>query len=294
MGLTFPRHRACYPTHVTRPPTDVPTQPQTTQPPATLPLLVAFDLDGTLIADGSRDIPAATAEALARLKALGVQVAIITGRDLPPDAVREAVQPDAVATNNGGRIEIGGQLHQESRFGPGDLEAVLAHELDDARIVLFAADCLYVDIPADAKPAEWLLLRTRKPLSEAPQEDIQKVGFYHPGVADFAGRLRLSHPHLVLTGAQPPYPHFLTVTPDGAHKGAALTLIAEALNVPLEHTIAFGDSDNDQAMLEVAGHAVQVGTLPLLAQHAHQQLPDHLALAEYLNGLADRVEGQQQ
>jgi HMP-PP phosphatase len=294
LGLTFPRHRACYPTHVTRPPTDVPTQPQTTQPPATLPLLVAFDLDGTLIADGSRDIPASTAEALARLKALGVQVAIITGRDLPPDAVREAVQPDAVATNNGGRIEIGGQLHQESRFGPGDLEAVLAHELDDARMVLFAADCLYVDIPENLEPEPWMLLRTHKPISEAPQEDIQKVGFYHPGVADFAGRLRLSHPHLVLTGAQPPYPHFLTVTPDGAHKGAALTLIAEALNVPIEYTIAFGDSDNDQAMLEVAGHAVQVGTLPLLAQHAHQQLPDHLALAEYLNGLADRVEGQQQ
>jgi len=277
-----------------RPPTDVPTQPQTIQPPATLPLLVAFDLDGTLIADGARDIPAATAEALARLKTLGVQVAIITGRDLPPDAVREAVQPDAVATNNGGRIEIGGTLHQESRFGPGDLEAVLAHELDDARTVLFAADCIYFDIPDDLEPEPWMLLRTHKPISEAPHEEILKVGFYHLGVADFAGRLRLSHPHLVLTGAQPPYPHFLTVTPDGAHKGAALTLIAQALNVPLEHTIAFGDSDNDQAMLEVAGHAVQVGTLPLLAQHAHQQLPDHLALAEYLNGLADRVEGKEQ
>ncbi|ANE42915.1 HAD-IIB family hydrolase [Deinococcus puniceus] len=271
-----------------RPPTD----DFSRQPPATLPLLVAFDLDGTLIADGARDIPVATAEALARLKALGVQVAIITGRDLPPDAVREAVQPDAVATNNGGRIEIGGTLHQESRFGPGDLEAVLAHELDDARIVLFAADCIYFDIPEGVQPEPWMLLRTHKPLSEAPHDDILKVGFYHLDVAALAGRLRQSHPHLVLTGAQPPYPHFLTVTPDGAHKGAALTLIAQALNVPLERTIAFGDSDNDEAMLEVAGHAVQVGTLPLLAQHAHQQVPNHLALAEYLNGLAERVEGQ--
>ncbi|WP_446682162.1 HAD-IIB family hydrolase [Deinococcus oregonensis] len=261
-----------------------------TQPPATLPLLVAFDLDGTLIAEGGREVPPATAEALARVKALGVQVALITGRDLPPDAVRDAAQPDAVATNNGGRIEIGGTLHQESRFGPGDLDAVLAHELDDARIVLFAADCIYFDIPEGVQPEPWMLLRTHKTLAEAPSEEILKVGFYHSGVADLAGRLRRSHPHLVLTGAQAPYPHFLTVTPDGAHKGAALTLIAEALKVPLEHTIAFGDSDNDEAMLEVAGHAVQVGTLPLLARHAHQQLPDHLALAEYLNGLADRLE----
>ncbi|TDE85794.1 HAD family phosphatase [Deinococcus sp. S9] len=260
--------------------------------PADLPLLLAFDLDGTLIPDQGREVPGPTAEALSRLRALGVRLAIITGRDTPPRAVREAVQPDAIATNNGGRVEIGGQLHAEAQFTPAELEAVLAHELEDARIAVFTADGLYVDLPPGHAPEPWMQARGYRPLAEAPREGILKVGFYHPGVADFAARLRESHPHLVLTGAQPPYSEFLTVTPVGAHKGAALTLIAQALGLSLERTVAFGDSDNDQAMLELAGYAVQLGTLPLLAPHAHEQLAGPEALGAYLHELADRLEGR--
>ncbi|GGK12501.1 hydrolase [Deinococcus malanensis] len=261
--------------------------------PAGGPLLLAFDLDGTLIPDAGREVPADTVSALARLRALDVRLAIITGRDTPPGAVRSAVQPDAVATNNGGRIELGGSLHTEVRFSPEDLEAVLAHELQDARMVLFTADGLYVDVPEGIEPEPWMLARSYQPVHEAPREGILKVGFYHPQVAGLAGRLRASHPHLVLTGAQPPYPQFLTITPEGAHKGAALTLIADALGVPHSHAVAFGDSDNDEAMLEVAGYAVQVGTLPLLARHAHVQVPRHEDLGAYLHTLADRLEADQ-
>lgn len=262
------------------------------RPPADLPLLLAFDLDGTLIPDQGREVPAATAQALVRLRALGVRLAIITGRDTPPSAVREAVQPDAVATNNGGRIEIGGELHTEARFTPAELETVLAHELEDARVVVFTAQGLYVDLPPGREPEAWMHARGYRPLAEAPSEGVLKVGFYHPDVAGFAARLRARYPHLVLTGAQAPYTEFLTVTPVGAHKGAALTLIAQALNIPLERTVAFGDSDNDQAMLELAGYAVQLGTLPLLAPHAHAQVASPAALGAYLHELADRLEGR--
>lgn len=255
--------------------------------PTGRPLLLAFDLDGTLIPDAGRTVPDNTRQALTRLRALGVKLAIITGRDTPPGAVLEAVQPDAVVTNNGGRIELEGELHTEAQFAPDDLEAVLAHELSGAQVVLFTAAGLYVDVPDSQAPEAWMVARSYQPLAKAPREGVLKIGFYHPEVAGLASRLRDSHPHLVLTGGQPPYPHFLTVTPEGAHKGAALVLVAEALRVPLAQTAAFGDSDNDEAMLEVAGYAVQVGTLPLLAPHAHMQLPRHEDLGAYLHALAD-------
>lgn len=253
---------------------------------------MAFDLDGTLIADRGDRLPPATVSAFARLQALGVKLAIITGRDTPPGAVLQEMQPHAVAGNNGGRISIDGTLHREARFSSADLEAVLAHELDSARVVLFTADGLYVDIPAGQEPEEWMTLRGYRPLGElgaARREDILKVGYYHPQVHTFAERLRGTHPHLVLTGAQPPYLDFLTVTPEGAHKGAALLLIADALGIPHEHTAAFGDSDNDEAMLEVAAYAVQVGTLPLLARHANAHLASHEHLGAFLNDWADRL-----
>lgn len=187
--------------------------------PAELPLLLAFDLDGTLIPDQGREVPPASVDALARLRELGARVAIITGRDTAPRPVRDAVQPDAIASNNGGRIEIGGELRAEARFTPVELEAVLAHELEDARVVVFTPDTLYIDLPPGREPEPWMQLRSWRPLAEAPTDGVLKVGFYHPGVRDFAARLRDKHPSLVLTGAQPPYDHFLTVTPVGAHKG---------------------------------------------------------------------------
>lgn len=253
---------------------------------------MAFDLDGTLIPDRGDTLPSETVTAMNRLRGAGVKLAIITGRDTPPRAVVEAMQPHAVAGNNGGRISIGGRLHSEAQFTDADLEAVLAHELDGARVVLFTASGLYVDIPAGHEPEDWMTsrgYRTLGELGEAPREGVLKVGYYHPQVHAFAERLRGTHPHLVLTGAQEPYPHFLTVTPEGAHKGAALLLIADALGIPHEHTVAFGDSDNDEAMLEVAAYAVQVGTLPLLARHANAHIPSPAHLGAYLTGWADRL-----
>lgn len=254
------------------------------------PALLAFDLDGTLIRDGGTTLPEATAEALRRIRPLGVKLAIITGRDQPPPGVREAMQPDAQATNNGGRVEINGKLYRDAQFTSADLRDVLAHELADARTVLFDATGIYVDLPAGRDPEPWMVARTYRPLAEAPEEGIVKVGFYHPDVAGHAAKLRATHPHLVVTGGQEPYAHFLTVTPQGADKAAALTLLAEGLGAPLERTVAFGDSDNDEVMLELAAFAVQVGALPLLARHANASLTDHTQVADYLNALAERLE----
>lgn len=256
------------------------------------PKLLAFDLDGTLIADGGVHLPQATAEALQKVKQLGIKLAIITGRDFPPKGVQEAMQPDVIATNNGGRVEANGELHTEARFDSADLRAVLAHELADARTVVFASNQIYVDLPPGTEPEPWMVMRSFKPMAEAPQEGIVKVGFYHPNVAGHAETLRASHPHLVITGGQAPYEQFLTVTPAGAHKAAALTLAAKALDIPLGQTVAFGDSDNDEVMLEVAGFAVQVGTLPLLARHAGTQIADHRQVADYLEALVAREVGE--
>lgn len=254
--------------------------------PPFLPDLLAFDLDGTLLADGGQEIPESTVAGLELLRPLGVKFAVVTGRDSVPPQVLSRLQPHAAATNNGGRLEVGGELRHQARFSPQDLQAVLGHELENAGLTLFTEEGLFVEVPQGGQPEPWMTKRGFRPLSEFSEQAALKVGFYHPGVVHHAQRLRQSHPHLVMTGAQEPYPHFLTVTPAGADKAAGLTLLAQALDVSLERTAAFGDSDNDEVMLELAGFAVQVGTLPLLRPHADAQLSSHLELGAYLERLA--------
>jgi len=262
-----------------------------TRPPDTRQKLLAFDLDGTLIAEGGQQVPVATRAALARLHRLGVRVAVITGRDQAPADVLDAARPDAVATNNGGTIRIGEDLHTEAQFDRADLLAVLGHGLDGARVMVFTAERIYVDLPAGAPVPAWLHHRPHSPLAALEQDrpKILKVGFFHPDIRGWRDALSASHPHLVLTGAQDPYPDFLTVTPAGADKGAALVAVAGALGIDMADTTAFGDSDNDLAMLQVAGHAVQLGNLPLLRPHADETLSGPDALGAYLDALADRL-----
>ncbi|WP_293909341.1 HAD family hydrolase [Deinococcus sp.] len=259
--------------------------------PFSPPRLLAFDLDGTLIIEQGLFVPDDSRAALTRLRAQGVKVAIVTGRDQPPPGVLEATRPDAVATHNGGRVEIGGELHSQLHFSSSELEAVLAHQLGGARVMAFTAEAVYIDTAPGMVVPDWLSRREHFPLAQAPRQAVTKIGFYHPGVASWRDELRSGdYGHLVYTGAQAPYPDFLTVTPGGADKGAALSIIAEQFGIPLAQVTVFGDSDNDEAMFMVAGRAVQVGDLPLLRPYAHDQVPGPEALGAYLHALADELE----
>jgi hydroxymethylpyrimidine pyrophosphatase-like HAD family hydrolase len=50
----------------------------------------------------------------------------------------------------------------------------------------------------------------------------------------------------------------LEVTSRGTNKGAALRLICQALHVPVDRVLAFGDSPSDRELLEAAGWGVAV------------------------------------
>lgn len=255
-----------------------------------LPLLLAFDFDGTLVHDGQPQprLSEALVAALHALQAKGAKIAVITGRDILPEAVRKAFTFDAMCTQNGGQIEVNGKTVRRLSFSDEELDAILQHQMPGAQPYLFADGNMHFDTrPEDEATIEWL---GREALPTAQlQGSVQKVNFFHEGVASHAAALRETMPQLILTGAQPPYPHMLTITPAGAHKGAALALAAEALGVPLSQTVVFGDSDNDVPMFEEAGWAVASGDLPLLRAHANEQIAGPDELPAHLQSLLARL-----
>lgn len=253
--------------------------------PQGLPLLLAFDFDGTLVPDGRPELPAELPPVLRALSERGVKLAAITGRDVLPPGIEEAIPFDAVATQNGGHVEVGGEVKRALYFTDKELEAVLAHSMEGARLMMFSGGQMYVDLPKGEIPTTQQLARNPKPTAEIPAGRVQKVNFFHSEVAGHAAHLRQHHPHLTVTGAQPPYTKMMTITPGGAHKGAGIEVLARELGIPLERTIAFGDSDNDVAMFEVAGYAVQSGDLPLLHAYADESISGPEVLAEWLAGL---------
>lgn len=59
--------------------------------------------------------------------------------------------------------------------------------------------------------------------------------------------------------AQGSIPHYLEIVDASASKGHALEIVSELLEVPFEYMVAFGDGENDLAMLKRAGFAVAMG-----------------------------------
>lgn len=262
----------------------------------TLPLLLAFDLDGTLIPDQGGALDADTVQALRTLQGMGVKLAIITGRDEVPSAVLEAVAFDATAPNNGGAIRIQGELRHEALLGEADVAAALAHDLPGAQTVVVTRTGPFLAWPAEAEvPVQvqaWLDRHQVPLLTGAAQRTAFKVRLSHPDAARFAASLRESHPHLVVTGGCEPYLSTVCVTPAEADKAIALARIAQALGISLERTVAFGDSDNDVTLLRAAGHAVQVGAQPYLSGVADERIDKQAELGQYLLDLARRLSEQ--
>ena len=54
-------------------------------------------------------------------------------------------------------------------------------------------------------------------------------------------------------------PNALEITADGISKASGLKILCKKLNIPLEQTIAVGDSTNDIEIMKVAGLSIGMG-----------------------------------
>ena len=54
----------------------------------------------------------------------------------------------------------------------------------------------------------------------------------------------------------------MEITHPEARKGTALKALCELLGIPLENTMALGDSGNDESMLKAAGLCIAMGNAP--------------------------------
>ena len=51
-------------------------------------------------------------------------------------------------------------------------------------------------------------------------------------------------------------PYFLELLPPDCGKGEAVTWLANELHIPIEQTMGFGDSMNDESLIRMTGHGV--------------------------------------
>jgi len=231
--------------------------------------LIALDLDDTLLND-NREITDKTVEALRLCAERGIYVVLCSGR--AEDAILPFVRRLEIAGREAGRylIAINGcsifDLHKRQQVFCRKVDAdvlLRTNEIAEAkgmRSEVYTPDTIYY-----REETKWTKL------------DVDLCGLKGQEVLDYENFLQQGFTKMLIPG-QPEEllklqtilrqefkeraviftskPYFLEFLPPGCGKGEAVSWLANELNIPMQKTMGFGDSMNDESLIRMTGHGV--------------------------------------
>ncbi len=259
------------------------------------PLLLALDLDGTVIAP-RKPISARVVVAVRAAAAAGVPSTIVTGR------MFAGARPHAEACGIAGPIICyQGAVIADVASGTFASEVPLANAValriyaaakeHDLHVQFYRDDKFYVE--HDNRFAELYAQTSGVPPHVVPSlpeafagQDSTKVNVVTdpsktPEVLALMQRVCGDDAYVTRSN-----PEFVEMLSPRVNKGEALRQVAERLGVPIERVMAIGDSYNDLPLLQAAGIAVAMGSAPdELKAHADIVVADveHDGVAEAID-----------
>ena len=262
--------------------------------------LIALDMDGTLLND-AKEITARTRQALEAAAARGIAIVISTGRPVTalPQDVLALPCIRYVITADGARIE---DLHTGELLFEGLIPKNMVRPIYDIFDRFDVIDEIYIDgqgyisesdldrlegYTATPKVADYVR-RTRRAVPDIHElfdHDIDKAHALFKTYEDRSEAMRLIRQigDYMLCDA---FPINLEISAPGINKGRGLEILGEKLGITTEQMIAFGDSNNDAAMLKAVGTAVVMGN----ADPAVKEIADIVAASNEEDGVAQVIE----
>lgn len=226
-------------------------------------LLVALDIDGTIVPDGSLDIPDETVTTVRDLAADGHHVVLSTGRSLVgtlPIARALGLTSGAIVCSNGAvtarldpAVPRGCRVVKAHNFAVGPVLTTVRRILFGVQVgvevVGWGYEVTRLFGPSEVNGAQRIMSLDRLARVRTPRMILRA-----PSVLDLADDLR----GLGVT-ATPAAADWLDVTPGGVSKASALDLVRQALGVGRDATVGVGDGLNDLPVFEWAAYAVAMG-----------------------------------
>jgi len=230
---------------------------------ATAPLLVACDIDGTLVRTGSPPTQAVR-EAVSAVRGAGHHVVLSTGRSLAGalPVARELGLDDAwlVASNGATTAHLSGGSYAVVECLPVHAESAVRVAARLQPNVRIAAEAVGVGYRVSgAFPRGELNGRQEgvARLADLWASPTPRLAILGPDAARLVPALRALGLTALLTR-----PDWVDVTPANVSKATALEKVRERLSVEDYRTVAIGDGENDIEMLVWAGEGYAMGHAP--------------------------------
>ena len=245
--------------------------------------LLAFDLDGTLLASGG-DVTPFTLEVLEKCRKAGHYIVVATGRTKPhAQRILNIVQPHGASLSDGACAYVGDTRIAELTVPREQALQIMERLKNDGDISSVVIDTALgylqtTDFPPGVKIRQDLIDATTTVAFEdiknhLPYSFVLESKNIHIGddiVKDFPGLYVMN------------YEGFSIIRPNGSDKWFALEKVAQALGVANADIIAFGDNDNDLNMLTHSGIGVAMGNATQNAKNA----ADHVCGTNMEDGIA--------
>lgn len=230
--------------------------------------LIATDVDGTLVPDGSDKINREIFDVILQLKKRGVYFAVASGRQWK--SIEHLFMPvkDHIfyVAENGAYVGVRGRELFTFPMNKKNVFEIVrqVRELGTCEIMLSGKDVIYID-SKDEVFINYLVngyhnvVERVKDLLEV-KEEIIKISIYHGGYNAYEAAGGLMIPSwgeklkVVTAGSE-----WLDIMEKGVSKGWALQEIMDSLIIKKEETMAFGDNLNDLEMLQCAGISYAIG-----------------------------------
>lgn len=228
--------------------------------------LIASDIDGTLVTDGSHEVNPELYDVILKLRAKGIQFAAASGRQWASiesifDPIKEKV---FYLSDNGAYVGC----HGRNLFtNPIDRQTVMdmiqdVRNMEGLEVMISGPDTVYLETE-DQEFIDWLVngykfrVKQVEDLTRVDSEFI-KISVYRKTDVEahtralrekFADRLKIT-----IAGDM-----WMDCMRPGINKGQAVKLLQESLGIKPEETMAFGDQLNDIEMLKQAYYSFAVG-----------------------------------
>lgn len=245
--------------------------------------LIATDVDGTLVKDGSSEIYPEFIEKIKELREQDIIVCIASGRQSTSvERMFDEIKDDLIfIASNGAHVKCRGvdihvaEMNWEYVKG-------LTHELRETpgcNIIWEGPGVTYVEPGNDKKFIKLLTEGYRNHVEEV--EDILTAGkkiikisaFNRPSIRDL-GEGKIIPEWKDKVKATMAGEDWIDCMDKSVDKGAALGFIQRIFDISPEETMVFGDNNNDIGMLDVAKHSYAVASAPdVVKEHANNICP---------------------
>lgn len=218
------------------------------------PLLLACDIDGTILDPGGALRPAVAA-ALRTVVRSGVHVVLATGRGPLDEIAHLALALGLV----GPQITMQGALVMDPLTGEVQLRRLLPRDVvRDA--LAFAGQR---DLQALVSLGDGSVITLRSTGATIPElGEVIRVHLFTGAERHWSARLALGETFLGRASMTWSDETGIDVLPLGTSKGEAVAAMAVRLGIPLDRVAAVGDAHNDIEMLRVAGQSAAMGSAP--------------------------------